>query len=197
MTRRREPKWKAVYARAVALATKGKSMLYDRIKLLASVYEDDEFHRNMREAGTNPETFLQEALPDHLTTFSEFHGLFRACPGREAWVRGDLRAMLASAKQGLRERERTADQAAAPADVAARQRPRVEKRRRVSWKMYVEVLEKCAALEQINAALEKRNAALEEQNEQIRKDYRALQRALDLRDGAAPAPSGRRTASQG
>jgi hypothetical protein len=171
VARDRNVTWKSLYAKALALACKGKGTVYDRVSLLASVYEDEEFRREMREDGTNPDAYLKAAVSEVFATFSKLYAMIRAYPDREAWVNGDLEEMCDSLAQSIKARTR----AAASEATAAGHQGRPPSSPAHSWKQdYLDLFE--------------RYKALEHRYEQLSKDYRALQRAIGARGSPKKKP---------
>lgn len=104
-------KWETLLRKAMGLARENRADLYERVKVLAQVFDDPMFKRDMMRQGKQPGVFLNSVVEDTFTTFSELYAMIRMFPSKDQWKNGDLRELRAS----LRERiNRTASVQAAP-----------------------------------------------------------------------------------
>lgn len=154
-------KWESLYEEALQMAREGRGSLYDRVRVLVRVFEDTQFKADMMQRGTAPGVFLNEAVNETFTTFTELYALLKAFPEKSQWAGGNLRQMRESLEDQLRDKERQVRQ-------EAQRNKEGDEAQKLSWKeRYLD--------------LESRYRVLEGAYKQLEKDHRELQKALGAR----------------
>jgi hypothetical protein len=164
-----EPKWVKLYDQALTIQTKTKGDLFDLVSLLAVVFDDKQFKRDMLKKGESPGDFLNQLVDHTFTTFMEYYAMLKSYPERLQWVNGDLREMRRTLIGALKARETNGLAGSRTTGVSAVGKSVENRDRRLSWKdKYLE--------------LEGRYNALEAKYQQLERDYNRLQRSLRNRE---------------
>ena len=94
--------WRVLVEQADKLAKQGAGMVYDRVRLLAKVFEDKDFLNDMQGEGTTPGDFLNKHVNDTCANFTELYQMLKRYPNRRQWEAtglADMRqALIASLK---------------------------------------------------------------------------------------------------
>jgi hypothetical protein len=85
--------WQRLLAKAEKLIRGGNSSLYQRVVLLAQVFDDPEFGRDAAAEGTNPLGMLNDKTSDTCANFTELYQMLKMFPSKDQWVNGNISEM--------------------------------------------------------------------------------------------------------
>jgi hypothetical protein len=88
-------KWELRMNEARELRRRGSELLFDRVSLLVSCYEDEDFRAWHADNGTNELDFLDFELSDTAASFLTLKAVLDANPERELWAKHNIRDLIA------------------------------------------------------------------------------------------------------
>lgn len=91
------PRWRQLMADVKALREAGQASLYDRVKKLIEIYEDQEFRDDCARTGQNPEDRVNAELSDTGQKFDRLCAMIRRFPNKDDWKKGDIEKLAARA----------------------------------------------------------------------------------------------------
>ncbi len=157
----KKKKWQLLMEKADLVSKEGKGSLWERIKILSQVSEDQQFKDDTIAAGNKPGVILNEKVNDTFATFSELFVMFKEFPNREQWADGDLPRMRSELRKILTARQSPDGTAAANGE---HQEVKIKANgdRRLSWKQkYLELEARYNSLLVENRSLKDRVKSLE------------------------------------
>lgn len=104
----------------------GTTVLYDRVRLLVSVFDDQEFRDELDLDDVQASEWLDKKVNDTCTTFGVLRRVFEVFPDKEHWTTRNIRTLIAE----VRDYDKTTRRAAQDKPVA-RQRTTAEDYRRL------------------------------------------------------------------
>lgn len=106
----RKSKWELKLHEARELKKKGAELLFDRVALLVTIYDDESFREWCSANETNELDYLDTELSDTAASFMTLKAVLHAHPTRDEWVKHNIRDLIAQvladqAEKTKRERE--------------------------------------------------------------------------------------------
>lgn len=133
--------WKSRLNEQRDLQKKGAELLYQRVRLLVAIYDDQEFRDWCADSETDEVEYLDNELSDVACEFMTLKAVLKEHPDESAWVSRNLRELIAEVLEGKR-------------------RKRAEESPRVSWKEKAIAAEK--ECERLRAELNAQSARIAE-----------------------------------
>ena len=90
-----QQKWEVRMHEARRLKNKGCELLFDRVQILVSCYEDEDFRQWCIDQEVNELECLDKELSDTRGDFWTLKAVLEAYPDKESWIKNDLREMIA------------------------------------------------------------------------------------------------------
>lgn len=88
-------KWEVKLHEAREMRKRGSELLFDRVTLLAGVYNDGQFRAWCAETDTIDLDYLDEELSDTAAAFMTLLAVLHAYPTRDEWVKHNIRDLIA------------------------------------------------------------------------------------------------------
>lgn len=98
--------WELLLEQHDKLVQQSNAGLYDRVKILAKVFEDSQFGKDMLKLGQTAEQRLHECVTDTCANFTELYQMLKLFPKRNQWQSSSLSQMRTTMLATLREKNK-------------------------------------------------------------------------------------------
>ena len=183
----RPEQWKALLVRHDKLVKEANCILYDRVTLLKTVYEDPLFKEAQEAAGVNPTKLINEKLTDTCTNFVELLQILRLFPNRRQWQTIGLsemrQKMLESLQKAYPPKPRKPKETATVAEVKDLH-VRIDSYADEASSLRKQLKEKERTITKLEAALDQANSTIEtlkETNQNLNEAIRAFKSKSSLK----------------
>lgn len=101
-----QAKWQDRLDSQREMKRRGLKLLYQRVKLLVEIYDDESFHKWCESEGVTDIEFLDSELSDVGMDFMTLRAVFDAYPREAHWINGDIRQMVATVVEQSKEKRK-------------------------------------------------------------------------------------------
>lgn len=128
--------WQILMERHSEMVKESSMLLYDRVKILLQVVDDEEFRVDMTAKGESPQKWLEaKDYVFNFVNFTELRAMMKTFPRKIQWARGDIQSMRMETLKKFQARPIKSG----PATKEEKQTRNVLSRRKVSLAEYLEL----------------------------------------------------------